>query len=569
MIKKNLFVLLPMSIVVSFSFQCQKRLSCEGCALPVANAGRDAIIFLPADSAMLDGGASIDRDGNIKEYLWSKVSGPVSFLISYPNAQKTSVRKLTVGVYQFELKVTDDKGLTARDTVMIKVNPINNHNAPVAHAGPDQEIVLPVNTASLDGSASTDPDSNIIRYYWTNVSGPSTVTISNAVTAQVQVTSLSEGVYEFELIVTDGDGLIGRDTLQVKVNSATCDGRPYINATLIPVGSLSAGRMGMKCAAAGNKIIFAGGWTPTLTSIVDILDLSTNTWSASELASDINWRDGFAVASLGNKIFIAGGGDPIGDWASSMVNIFDASTNSWSTASLSVPRQGLSAAVVGNKIFFAGGGYADYTSWVYSNVVDIYDDVSGTWTTDKLSEGRSDLSAVTVGNKIYFAGGSIAMGQSLGVSKTIDIFDAANNSWSVSSLQAAKTAMAGFAVEDNIFWASGYTGLSSSGWSYSNQVEIRDIATGNSSFACMLPKAYFNAVMKNDNIVFFPGLSEASSPVSNTYFEIYNISSDTWSVGVLNQKITGAAIISVNNKIYVAGGTDGSKYLDKVYELEF
>jgi len=40
-------------------------------------------------------------------------------------------------------------------------------------------------------------------------------------------------------------------------------------------------------------------------------------------------------------------------------------------------------------------------------------------------------------------------------------------------------------------------------------------------------------------------------------------------VGVLNQKITGAAIISVNNKIYVAGGTDGSKYLDKVYELEF
>ena len=560
MVKKTLFILLPLSFVASFFFQCQKRL-CEGCVnqAPVANAGRDAMIFLPEDSALLDGAGSKDPDGNIKDYSWSKISGPVSFLIDDPKSKQTTVRKLTVGVYQFELKVTDEQDVPSRDTVMIRVNPINTHSAPDARAGPDQKIALPTNTVSLDGSASTDPDSNIIRYYWINISGPSVASFSNATSAQTQVTSLFQGIYQFELIVTDSDGLMGRDTVEVRVNPGTCDGRPYINARLIPVGSLSVGRAWLRCGAAGNKILFAGGWTPALTPIVDIFDISSNTWSSSQLVSDIDWRDGFAVASLGNNIFFAGGGDPVGDFASSMVNIYDVSTNRWSAARLSVGRQGLSAAVVGSKVFFAGGGYADYTSWVHSKVVDIYDNSTNTWSVDSLSEGRSYISAVTAGSKIYFAGGSVGNGQPV---KTIDIFDAATNSWSVSALQEAKAAIAGIAVEDKIFWAGG-----NSTFGYSNQVEIRDLVTGHSSFTCMSPNAYFSAVIKNDNIVF--GLSDANFSVGITSFEIYNITSGTWSVGVLNKALTGAAIIAVNNKIYVAGGTDGSKYFDNVWELEF
>ncbi|HEX6849615.1 MAG TPA: hypothetical protein VF144_21660 [Chitinophagaceae bacterium] len=88
---------------------------------------------------------------------------------------------------------------------------------PVANAGPDQTILLPTNTVALDGSASTDPNNNIASYLWTKVSGPSSFTIANPNSVQTQVTNLIEGVYEFELKVTDARGLIDKDIVQATV----------------------------------------------------------------------------------------------------------------------------------------------------------------------------------------------------------------------------------------------------------------------------------------------------------------------------------------------------------------
>jgi hypothetical protein len=56
---------------------------------------------------------------------------------------------------------------------------------------------------------------------------------------------------------------------------------------------------------------------------------------------------------------------------------------------------------------------------------------------------------------------------------------------------------------------------------------------------------------KGDHIDFFTGYSGSDG----TQFEIYNINSDTWVTGKLDQTTQGAAIISVNNTSYVAGGT--------------
>ena len=88
---------------------------------------------------------------------------------------------------------------------------------PIANAGPDQTITLPTNTAALNGSASTDPNNDISSYLWTKISGPSSFTIANANAAQTQVTNLIEGVYEFELTVTDARGSIDKDIVQVTV----------------------------------------------------------------------------------------------------------------------------------------------------------------------------------------------------------------------------------------------------------------------------------------------------------------------------------------------------------------
>ncbi len=88
---------------------------------PVANAGAYQFIVLPTDSAELSGSGT-DPDGNIVSYSWSNISGPSSFIVLNPNAAVTKVKNLVEGVYVFELKVTDNDGLSAKDKVIVTVS---------------------------------------------------------------------------------------------------------------------------------------------------------------------------------------------------------------------------------------------------------------------------------------------------------------------------------------------------------------------------------------------------------------------------------------------------------------
>src|SRR4030095_9540900 len=151
---------------------CKKEYSCENCRetnrAPVADAGRDTMIVLPVDSTNLDGSASSDPDGTISSFEWTKISGPVSLTINNASAAKSVVKNLATGTYQFELKVTDNGALCAKDTVQIIVNaPSQPTQPPIGKAGADQTIILPANAVNLDGRGSTDPDSNITGYAWT------------------------------------------------------------------------------------------------------------------------------------------------------------------------------------------------------------------------------------------------------------------------------------------------------------------------------------------------------------------------------------------------------------------
>ena len=76
---------------------------------------------------------------------------------------------------------------------------------PIAHAGADVVITLPVNAASLAGGG-TDEDGAIVSYQWTKISGPSTYSITNSSSPVTDVTGLIAGVYKFELLVTDNNG---------------------------------------------------------------------------------------------------------------------------------------------------------------------------------------------------------------------------------------------------------------------------------------------------------------------------------------------------------------------------
>jgi hypothetical protein len=220
--KRALFtILFVMTIAVTIHLSCKKEYSCEGCynEPPVALAGPDQFITLPMDSVLVNGEASNDPDGKIKEWHWTKIAGPASFNSSQLESAKAVIRLLVEGIYQFELEVTDNKGARARDTAKITVKTgVNTNHQPVACAGQDKTIALPLNSVMLDGSCSTDPDNDITSYLWTRISGPTSFTIINAGVAQTEVTNLVEGSILFQLKVTDAGGLFSMDTVQVMVN---------------------------------------------------------------------------------------------------------------------------------------------------------------------------------------------------------------------------------------------------------------------------------------------------------------------------------------------------------------
>ncbi len=88
--------------------------------------------------------------------------------------------------------VTDIGGLKSADEVKVIVNPDPN-KPPVANAGTDITITLPVQAANLDGSASTDPENKTLTYLWSYLSGPNSYSFTSTATAATTVNGLVEG----------------------------------------------------------------------------------------------------------------------------------------------------------------------------------------------------------------------------------------------------------------------------------------------------------------------------------------------------------------------------------------
>ncbi|MEO6963073.1 MAG: PKD domain-containing protein [Puia sp.] len=194
---------------------------------PVANAGPDQTITAAAGSVNLNGTDSYDSDGSISNYSWTRLSGPAAVSISGSNTATPFASGLKAGTYAFELTVTDNKGATGADQVTITVTPALDepvqppaakaNQSPVANAGLNDTISLPVNTYRLNASGSSDPDGRISSFQWQEVIGPNTVMSTAMDKATADISGLEAGEYEFSVTVTDDQGSSNTATLKLWV----------------------------------------------------------------------------------------------------------------------------------------------------------------------------------------------------------------------------------------------------------------------------------------------------------------------------------------------------------------
>ncbi|MCC5789963.1 MAG: PKD domain-containing protein [Opitutales bacterium] len=159
---------------------------------------------------------SYDPDGTIVLYEWDFL-GDGNWVEGNVTASHTYYFP---GEYSPALRLTDDRGDTSADTVDLVVTGDPPPNVPpegVAEATPSLgQFPLEV---SFDGSASQDPDGEIVLYEWDFTNNGSV----DATGVTVAHTYPDPGIYTARLRVTDNDGDFGEDFVEITVTETSPD----------------------------------------------------------------------------------------------------------------------------------------------------------------------------------------------------------------------------------------------------------------------------------------------------------------------------------------------------------
>jgi hypothetical protein len=190
----------------------------------VANAGQDQTVQV-TDIVTLDGSGSTDADGHPLAFAWSFLALPPGSAasLSDPGAVSPTFVADEPGLYELQLVVSDGFSNSAPDTVTISTQ----NSAPVADAGPDQSVLVG-QTATLDGSGSTDVDGDALSFAWSLTAVPPGSAAELSDPAAVMPTFVVDlpGSYVAQLVVNDGQA----DSAPDSVTLSTANSPPVADA---------------------------------------------------------------------------------------------------------------------------------------------------------------------------------------------------------------------------------------------------------------------------------------------------------------------------------------------------
>ncbi|MFA0964372.1 glycosyl hydrolase [Roseivirga sp. BDSF3-8] len=177
---------------------------------PIANAGDNVVVTIPATTAVLDGSGSRGGVSDLT-YAWRQLNGPSIAVITNTESISPDLSGLQEGIYTFELTVLDGT-YSDTDQVLVIVSETGNSAPAVSITSPADEatfeqgtdITITANATDIDGSialvAFYDGDTKIgqddtapFSYTYTNASaGPHSLTA--LATDDKNATSTSEAV---------------------------------------------------------------------------------------------------------------------------------------------------------------------------------------------------------------------------------------------------------------------------------------------------------------------------------------------------------------------------------------
>jgi hypothetical protein len=181
--------------------------------VPIANAGSDQTIN-EGISINLDGSTSTDPDGSALTYQWT---APTGITLSSNTAAKptfTAPEIIQDTQYTFSLVVSDGTASSTVDQVVITVKNVNK--VPIANADSDQTVNEGA-IVTLNGSISSDPDSDPLVFKWT---APKGIVLNNVAIAKPTFTAPEvkrDTTYTISLVVNDGTADSPPTTVKITV----------------------------------------------------------------------------------------------------------------------------------------------------------------------------------------------------------------------------------------------------------------------------------------------------------------------------------------------------------------
>lgn len=231
---------------------------------------------------------------------------------------------------------SDNDGVSNLNEYLAGSNPTSAaDNAPVANAGPDQNVAP--QRVVLDGSASYDPNNDSLGYTWTQLSGPVTVLLETSNQKVASFLGIKAGTYTFRLSCSDGHQT-STDSMGVTVQNVS----PTANA-----GS-------DRTINAGTQItLHAIGADPNE-------DTLTYTWSKvsgpSVSLPNLNQQDiTFTPSAAGLYTFSVRCSDAVNTSAADQVNVTVNSVNQAPTANAGQDQD----VNVGSQVRLSGSGSTD------------------------------------------------------------------------------------------------------------------------------------------------------------------------------------------------------------------